>query len=83
MSETTVIATRPTPGQPRPYDFPAFERSQLSNGLTVIVAPMSGRPLVTASLILRNGAADDAPEMAGATSMAARASAPRSGLAHS
>jgi zinc protease len=73
MSEPTVIATRPTPGQPRPYEFPAFERSTLSNGLSVIVAPMSGRPLVTASLILRNGAADDAPEVAGATSMAARA----------
>jgi zinc protease len=73
MSKTTVIATRPTPGQPRPYEFPAFERSVLSNGLTVIVAPMTGRPLVTASLLLRNGAADDAPQMAGAIAMAARA----------
>jgi len=73
MSKTTVIASRPTPGHPRPYEFPAFERSVLSNGLTVIVAPMPGRPLVTASLLLRNGAADDPPEMAGATSMAARA----------
>ena len=34
---------------------------------------MPGRPLVTASLILRNGAADDAPDVAGATSLAARA----------
>jgi zinc protease len=73
VSESTVVATRPTPGQPRPYEFPAFERSTLSNGLTVIVAPMTGRPLVTASLILRNGAADDALLVAGATSLAARA----------
>ncbi len=72
MTTTTVIATRPTPGQPRPYEFPAFERSRLSNGLAVIVAPMPGRPLITASLIMRSGAADDPPEMAGATSMAAR-----------
>jgi zinc protease len=73
MSESTVIATRPTPGQPRPYEFPAFRRSVLSNGLTIILAPMPGRPLVTASLIVRNGAADDPPAVAGAISLAARA----------
>jgi zinc protease len=73
MSESTVIATRPTPGQPRPYEFPAFRRSVLSNGLAIIVAPMLGRPLVTASLIVRNGAADDPPAVAGAISLAARA----------
>jgi len=73
MSDTTIIATRPTPGHPRPYEFPAFHRHTLSNGLSLIVAPMAGRPLVTASLILRNGAADDAPADAGATALAARA----------
>jgi len=73
MSKATVIASRPTPGQPRPYDFPAFERSVLSNGLTVLVAPMAGRPLISASLILRNGAADDDQSVAGATSLASRA----------
>jgi zinc protease len=73
MSESTVIATRPTPGQPRPYDFPPFERATLVNGLNVITAQMPGRPLVTASLILRNGAADDAADVAGATSLASRA----------
>jgi len=73
MTESTVIATRPTPGHPRPYDFPAFERATLANGLQVITAQMPGRPLVTASLILRNGAADDAPDVAGATSLASRA----------
>ena len=73
MSESSVIATRPTPGHPRPYEFPAFQRHALSNGLSLIVAPMAGRPLVTASLILRNGAADDPDALAGATSLAARA----------
>jgi zinc protease len=68
-----VVATRPTPGTPRPYDFPAVERFQLPNGLRVIVANLPGRPLVSASLILRNGAADEPPAHAGATVMAARA----------
>ena len=73
MSDARIIATRPTPGHPRPYEFPVFHRHSLSNGLSLIVAPMAGRPLVTASLILRNGAADDAPAVAGATALAARA----------
>jgi zinc protease len=72
-SAATVVATRPTPGTPRPYDFPAVERFQLSNGLRVIVANLPGRPLVSASLVLRNGAADEPPAHAGATVMAARA----------
>ena len=37
-SAATVVATRPTPGTPRPYEFPAVDRFQLSNGLRVIVA---------------------------------------------
>jgi len=73
VRESTVIATRPTPGQPRPYDFPPFARATLANGLNVITAQMPGRPLVTASLILRNGCADDAADVAGATSLASRA----------
>ncbi len=73
MSESSVNAARPTPGHPRPYEFPAFRRSVLSNGLSVIVAPMAGRPLVTASLVVRNGAADDPQVDAGATVLAARA----------
>jgi zinc protease len=68
-----VVATRPTPGTPRPYDFPDVERSQLSNGLKLIVANLPGRPLVSASLTLRNGASDEPAAHAGATVMAARA----------
>jgi zinc protease len=69
----SVVATRPTPGTPRPYDFPDVERFNLSNGLRVIVANLPGRPLVSASLVLRNGAADEPPAHAGATVLAARA----------
>ena len=68
-----VVATRPTPGTPRPYEFPAVQRFQLSNGLRVILADLPGRPLVSASLVIRNGAADEPPAHAGATVLAARA----------
>jgi zinc protease len=70
---STVIDARPTPGTPRPYEFPSFERVEFANGLTLVTAHLAGRPLVTASLILRNGAADEPPEWAGATILAARA----------
>jgi len=71
--DTQVIPTRPTPGTPRPYDFPTVERFHLSNGLRVVVADLPGRPLVSASLVLRNGAGDEPPAHAGATVLAARA----------
>ena len=31
-----VVATRPTPGTPRPYDFPEVDRTRLSNGLSLV-----------------------------------------------
>jgi zinc protease len=68
-----VVATRPTPGTPRPYEFPDVDRFSLSNGLRVIVANLPGRALVSASLVLRNGASDEPPAHAGATVLAARA----------
>ena len=71
--DADVVATRPTPGTPRPYDFPPVERTHLPNGLRLIVANLPGRPLVSASLVLRNGAADEPAAHGGATVMAARA----------
>jgi zinc protease len=68
-----VVDTRPTPGQPRHYEFPSFERTRLPNGLTVIVANLPGRPLVSASLVMRSGAGDEPDLWAGATILAARA----------
>jgi zinc protease len=41
--------------------------------LTVIAVDLPGRPLVTASLVLRNGAADEPADAAGATVLSARA----------
>jgi len=70
---TDVVATRPVPGTPRPYEFPPFRRDRLSNGLKLITVPLPGRPLVSASLILANGVADEPADKAGATVLAARA----------
>ena len=67
-----MIATRPVPGHPRPFSFPATTRATLPNGLRVVVTPMPGRALVAASLTVRSGAADEPADLAGATVLAAR-----------
>jgi zinc protease len=68
-----IVETRPTPGTPRPYEFPDVDRSRLANGLSILLVHLPGRPLVSASLILRNGAGDEPDGEAGATVLAARA----------
>ncbi len=75
MTESTVrvVAERPTPGTPRTYEFPTIERSRLANGLSLALIQMPGRPLISASLVLRNGAADEPDGEGGATVLAARA----------
>jgi predicted Zn-dependent peptidase len=71
--DPVVEATRPTPGHPRPYQFPAFERATLANGLDVVTVHLPGRPLISAQLLLRNGAADEPRAEGGATVLSARA----------
>ena len=68
-----MVRQRPVPGHPRPYEFPHTERTTLGNGLQVIVTPMPGRGLVSASLIVRAGASDEPDALAGSTVLAARA----------
>jgi predicted Zn-dependent peptidase len=68
-----MIKERPVPGTPRPYEFPHSERATLANGLRVVVTPMPMRELVTASLVIRTGAADEPAAAGGATVLAARA----------
>src|SRR4051812_5154923 len=68
-----VVAERPAPAEPRPYEFPATTSTTLGNGLTVLLANLPGRPLVSAGVILPGGAAEEAPQVAGATVLAARA----------
>lgn len=71
-TERPMITTRPVPGDPRPYEFPATFRSALANGMQVVVTPMPGRELVSASLVVRGGAADEPADRGGATVLAAR-----------
>ncbi len=68
-----VVATRPTPGDPRPYDFPSVQHQRLGNGLTTLVVDMPGRPLVSATVIVPVGAGDEPADDGGAAVLAARA----------
>jgi predicted Zn-dependent peptidase len=68
-----IVSERPVPGQPRPYEFPPTSRFALRTGLRVIVTPMPGRELVSASLVIRSGAVDEPDALGGATVLAARA----------
>lgn len=68
-----VIAQRPVPGTPRPYEFPAVAEDRLDNGLRLLIAHLPGRPLISASLVLATGAVDEPAETAGSTILAARA----------
>ncbi|MFF5080823.1 M16 family metallopeptidase [Actinoplanes sp. NPDC000266] len=52
----TLIATRPEPGQARPYTFPDLQRVTVAGG-TVIGAHLPGQLLATAMLMLDAGAA--------------------------
>ena len=73
MTLEQVLAVRPSPGHPRAYQFPGFQRSVLRSGLPVITVPIAGRPLVSASLVVRVGSGDEPQDRAGATVLAARA----------
>ncbi len=73
MTDAIVVSARPTHGEPRPYQFPRFERQELANGLGLITVDLPGRALLTASLVLPSGAADEPEELGGVTSLMARA----------
>lgn len=68
-----ALAVRPVPGTPRPFTFPAATRGRLSGGLALLLVHLPGRPLVSASLYLPNGAVDEPAHEGGATVLAARA----------
>jgi zinc protease len=68
-----VVAVRPQPGAPRSYDFPTVTGGRLSNGLSVVIADLPGRPLISASIVVTGGAVEEPPEVAGATVLSARA----------
>ena len=64
---------RPSPGRPRPYEFPKFHRAVLGSGLQVITCHLPGRLLGSARLLVEAGAANESHEQAGAAAITARA----------
>src|ERR1035437_9132025 len=68
-----MVATRPQPGIPRDYSFPSIERSTLSNGLRIAVAPMPRLPLVTVLALVDAGASCDDPGREGVSALTIRA----------
>lgn len=73
MHDPIVVADRPLPGVPRPYDFPTVREGILANGLRLQVADLPGRPLISTTVILPVGAADEPADVAGSAVLAARA----------
>jgi zinc protease len=73
MTLEQILSSRPSPGQPRSYEFPHFERTVLRSGLQVIAVDVPERPLVYASLLIRRGASEEPADLAGATILTARA----------
>jgi len=63
---------RPKAGEPRPYQFPRFERAVLPNGMKLVVAPISKLPIVTISVLVDAGAVADPPERSGLAQLTAR-----------
>ncbi|HEV7683692.1 MAG TPA: pitrilysin family protein [Pyrinomonadaceae bacterium] len=67
----TPQATPPPPAVPRSVQFPKPVEKTLTNGLRVVVIDRPGTPLVTAQLVIKNGAEVDPPELAGIGNMLA------------
>jgi len=61
----------PAPGPPRPFDFPAIEKSILPNGLGIWSVCHAQVPVVAFALLVRRGAADDPPGKEGLAALTA------------
>jgi zinc protease len=62
----------PSPGTPRAYHFPAFERRDLQAGASVVIAPLRKLPLVTVTAVFPNaGAGAEPAERAGIAQLTA------------
>lgn len=68
-----TIAARPLPGPSREYHFPRFERSRLSNGLSMIVAPVRKLPVVSVVAVIDATALDDPSGLEGMSGLTAQA----------
>ena len=68
----TRKAPRPTPGAPREYHFPRFERRKLENGLELVVAPVKKLPLATVAVLVDAGAVCDPANREGTAQLTAK-----------
>lgn len=68
-----TVATRPTPGTRRDYEFPSFTRHQLENGVSLIIATVSKLPLVSIATVLDASAVYDPPGKEGLAELTAQA----------
>ena len=72
MSDTTLVGERPTPGAPRSWHFPAFERHHIGGG-QVIACDLPGKPLAVISLVADAGAVAEPSGREGVALLVARA----------
>ncbi|HYN84078.1 MAG TPA: pitrilysin family protein [Pyrinomonadaceae bacterium] len=63
--------TPPAPAAPRPVNLPSPVERTLANGLRVIVVEDPGSPLVSATLLVKNGGEVDPNELSGVADMTA------------
>ncbi|HYG11943.1 MAG TPA: insulinase family protein, partial [Pyrinomonadaceae bacterium] len=69
--EPAAQATPPPPAPPRSVAVPKPVERTLPNGLRVVVVERSNMPLVSASLLIKNGGEVDPPQLAGLADMTA------------
>lgn len=67
----SLVATRPDPGDARPYSFPTIHRTSVAGG-EVVAAHMPGQLLATASLLLDAGAAKETASREGTAAVLAK-----------
>jgi len=63
---------RPSPGAPREYHFPRFERRNLGNGMQLVVARVPKLPLATVVVLIDGGAVCDPEGSEGTAQLAAK-----------
>ena len=62
-------STRPEQTAPRPPALPTFQKTKLSNGLTLFVAVEKALPLVSFQLVIKGGSNQDPADKPGVTSL--------------
>ena len=73
MNQRKIDRTQiPKPGTPRPFNFPEFNKGELSNGLQIITASKSNLPLVNVLLYINASPLDDQPGAEGEMNLLAQ-----------